>query len=142
MKANQFAKNDEGVSAVIGVILMVAITVILAAVVAAFVFGMVGQTQRKNTPMFSVVKTSGDTLSVTLKDFNGAQKITDLTFTSPAANAPAALYPSTASPVVYPSIGVPFDAKWTSGTPFNSPNHVVATAVVDGTTVIVINTNI
>ena len=38
--ANKFAKNDEAVSAVIGVILMVAITVILAAVIAAFVFGM------------------------------------------------------------------------------------------------------
>ena len=37
-KANKFVKNDEGVSAVIGVILMVAITVILAAVIAAFVF--------------------------------------------------------------------------------------------------------
>ncbi len=35
-------KNDEAVSPVIGVILMVAITVILAAVIAAFVFGMSG----------------------------------------------------------------------------------------------------
>lgn len=33
-------KNEEAVSPVIGVILMVAITVILAAVIAAFVFGM------------------------------------------------------------------------------------------------------
>jgi len=33
---------DDGVSPVIGVILMVALTVILAAVIAAFVFGMVG----------------------------------------------------------------------------------------------------
>jgi len=35
-----FRKNEEAVSPVIGVILMVAITVILAAVIAAFVFGM------------------------------------------------------------------------------------------------------
>ena len=35
-------KNEEAVSPVIGVILMVAITVILAAVIAAFVFGMTG----------------------------------------------------------------------------------------------------
>ncbi|MEM2991626.1 MAG: type IV pilin N-terminal domain-containing protein, partial [Halobacteria archaeon] len=33
-------KSEEAVSPVIGVILMVAITVILAAVIAAFVFGM------------------------------------------------------------------------------------------------------
>ena len=38
----KFNKNDEAVSPVIGVILMVAITVILAAVIAAFVFGMAG----------------------------------------------------------------------------------------------------
>ncbi len=39
-KANQFVKEEDAVSPVIGVILMVAITVILAAVIAAFVFGM------------------------------------------------------------------------------------------------------
>jgi flagellin-like protein len=36
----KFRKDEEAVSPVIGVILMVAITVILAAVIAAFVFGM------------------------------------------------------------------------------------------------------
>ncbi|HJH28306.1 MAG TPA: type IV pilin [Methanosarcinaceae archaeon] len=39
-KANNFLKEEDAVSPVIGVILMVAITVILAAVIAAFVFGM------------------------------------------------------------------------------------------------------
>jgi len=38
--------NEEAVSPVIGVILMVAITVILAAVIAAFVFGMAGNIQK------------------------------------------------------------------------------------------------
>ena len=38
--AEKFPKNDDAVSPVIGVILMVAITVILAAVIAAYVFGM------------------------------------------------------------------------------------------------------
>ncbi|MDG6250158.1 type IV pilin N-terminal domain-containing protein [Methanocalculus sp.] len=38
-------RNDDAVSPVIGVILMVAITVILAAVIAAFVFGLVGNVQ-------------------------------------------------------------------------------------------------
>lgn len=43
MKSNRkFSKDEEAVSPVIGVILMVAITVILAAVIAAFVFGMGG----------------------------------------------------------------------------------------------------
>jgi len=42
-------KNDEAVSPVIGVILMVAVTVILAAVIAAFVFGMAGNLQSAKT---------------------------------------------------------------------------------------------
>jgi archaeal type IV pilus assembly protein PilA len=45
-------QKDEAVSPVIGVILMVAIVVILAAVIAAFVFGMAGSTQSsKNVGM-------------------------------------------------------------------------------------------
>jgi flagellin-like protein len=42
----KFMKNEDAVSPVIGVILMVAITVILAAVIAAFVFGMAGNIQK------------------------------------------------------------------------------------------------
>ncbi|NVO67774.1 type IV pilin [Methanofollis tationis] len=45
----QFVQNEEAVSPVIGVILMVAITVILAAVIAAFVFGMAGNVQTSKT---------------------------------------------------------------------------------------------
>ena len=42
MMNNMKLKNEDAVSPVIGVILMVAVTVILAAVIAAFVFGMAG----------------------------------------------------------------------------------------------------
>ncbi len=41
----KFMNDEEAVSPVIGVILMVAITVILAAVIAVFVFGMAGDVQ-------------------------------------------------------------------------------------------------
>ena len=44
-KEMKFNKNEEAVSPVIGVILMVAITVILAAVIAVFVFGMADDIQ-------------------------------------------------------------------------------------------------
>jgi flagellin-like protein len=46
-------KNDLAVSPVIGVILMVAITVVLAAVIAAFVFGMSG-----NIPKNKIISVS------------------------------------------------------------------------------------
>lgn len=49
MRKKGFAKNEEGVSPVIGVILMVAITVILAAVIASFVFGL-GANTPKSAP--------------------------------------------------------------------------------------------
>jgi len=42
-------KNEEAVSPVIGVILMVAVTVILAAIIAAFVFNMAGNIQSSKT---------------------------------------------------------------------------------------------
>jgi len=45
----KFRENEEAVSPVIGVILMVAITVILAAVIAAFVFGMGSNVQTTKT---------------------------------------------------------------------------------------------
>jgi flagellin-like protein len=45
----KFRENEEAVSPVIGVILMVAITVILAAVIAAFVFGMGSSVQTTKT---------------------------------------------------------------------------------------------
>ena len=57
-----FTKNDEAVSPVIGVILMVAITVILAAVIAAFVFGMAGNIQ--TTKVVSLTMTDAGTHGV------------------------------------------------------------------------------
>lgn len=61
----KFGKNEEAVSPVIGVILMVAITVILAAVIAAFVFGMgppvkAPQTQLKFAATVTVLKINHD----------------------------------------------------------------------------------
>jgi len=61
-------KNEEAVSPVIGVILMVAITVILAAVIAAFVFGMAGNVQK--TKVVSVTMTRTNTSAVSAM-FNG-----------------------------------------------------------------------
>jgi len=57
-------KNEEAVSPVIGVILMVAITVILAAVIAAFVFNMAGSIQKTHVVMFTLQKTGTDTIMV------------------------------------------------------------------------------
>jgi flagellin-like protein len=69
--------DEEAVSPVIGVILMVAIVVILAAVIAAFVFGMAGSTQTTKT--VGMVVTPTDYGGVILwqggSDINGLQKV-------------------------------------------------------------------
>lgn len=56
--------NDDAVSPVIGVILMVAITVILAAVIAAFVFNMAGSVQGGKT-VGVTAKLDGDNIVIT-----------------------------------------------------------------------------
>ena len=56
--------NDDAVSPVIGVILMVAITVILAAVIAAFVFGMAGSVQ-KTKVVAAVATQEGSAIIIT-----------------------------------------------------------------------------
>jgi archaeal type IV pilus assembly protein PilA len=63
-------KNDEAVSPVIGVILMVAITVILAAVIAAFVFGMSGNISKTKVVAATVSQPNATAVSVT---YNGGQ---------------------------------------------------------------------
>jgi len=66
----KIVKNEEAVSPVIGVILMVAITVILAAVIAAFVFN-IGGTQTK-TPVASLTATaSSTTKNITISHSGG-----------------------------------------------------------------------
>ena len=69
-----FTKNDEAVSPVIGVILMVAITVILAAVIAAFVFGMAGNVQ--STKIVSFTATKNATGYVTVTNMGGSDVAT------------------------------------------------------------------
>jgi flagellin-like protein len=63
-------KNDEAVSPVIGVILMVAITVILAAVIAAFVFGMSGNINK--TKIVAVTAQQPDLKHITVT-YQGGQ---------------------------------------------------------------------
>jgi archaeal type IV pilus assembly protein PilA len=63
-------KNDEAVSPVIGVILMVAITVILAAVIAAFVFGMSGNISK--TKIVAVTSQQPDARHITVT-YQGGQ---------------------------------------------------------------------
>ncbi len=158
MKANRFSKNDEGVSAVIGVILMVAITVILAAVIAAFVFGMVGGVSQKKSPAFTMKRdilagsTTTPCIDVTYQDAGGVAALNTLTITSPTSGVAwnAQTGAGAASTVLGYSATAPTSATLTigsmnqiSGTSItSSPAHIVLTGSCDGTTQVVIDTTV
>ncbi|MCQ1538964.1 type IV pilin [Methanocalculus taiwanensis] len=77
-------RNDDAVSPVIGVILMVAITVILAAVIAAFVFGLVGNVQGAKVVGLTVSQTNATYGEIT---WQGGADLTNIAYwnvTSPA----------------------------------------------------------
>jgi len=74
-----FRENEDAVSPVIGVILMVAITVILAAVIAAFVFGMTGSVQTTKTVAVTAHVNDEKYLVVTFQGGADAGSVQNLT---------------------------------------------------------------
>jgi len=83
-------KNDEAVSPVIGVILMVAITVILAAVIAAFVFGMSGNISKTKIVSVSGTRTNATSISVVYSGGQDAPSLNEIQYTVNGVNPTAA----------------------------------------------------
>ena len=75
IKKGSFTKGEDAVSPVIGVILMVAITVILAAVIGAFVFGMGGGVSKTYTVGVTAAQTGSDTIDVTFQGGSDADAL-------------------------------------------------------------------
>ena len=95
--------NEEAVSPVIGVILMVAITVILAAVIAVFVFGMTDDIQTSHT-VAATAKQAGTDIIVTFQGGADAAQVTALNTT---------IFSSTGNPTAHinmadPDVGYTF----------------------------------
>jgi len=82
-------KNEDAVSPVIGVILMVAITVILAAVIAAFVFGMAGNIQKTHTVAVTAQRTDSGHVVFTLSGGQDAATLEVINFTTSTNTTPA-----------------------------------------------------
>jgi flagellin-like protein len=87
--------NSEAVSPVIGVILMVAITVILAAVIAAFVFGMAGQIEKPKT--VAITQAQRDSTTVTFTNMGGPdiEQLESLSIAGDIAGSPILTMPVT-----------------------------------------------
>jgi len=80
-------KNEDAVSPVIGVILMVAITVILAAVIAAFVFGMAGNIQKTKVVAATEYRANSSYVIVTYKGGQDAGTLGGIAFQVDGTNA-------------------------------------------------------
>lgn len=74
-------QNEDGVSPVIGVILMVAVTVILSAVIAAFAFGMAGSQTNPHTVAFNVKHVNSTFVTVMNYGGGDVQMLTDVQVT-------------------------------------------------------------
>ncbi len=125
--------DEKGVSPVIGVILMVAITVILAAVIASFVFGLGGSVKPVKTPGFSVTRIDSDTVQVTLTSKGGANEIKDCNVTGDVDDNDVASDPS--------------DNGWDVGEVMTINNataasHIIITCDVDGNKQVVLDTTV
>ena len=99
MKANRkFSKDEEAVSPVIGVILMVAITVILAAVIAAFVFGMGSSLKKTYTIGATASQTNETNVDIT---YTGGPDHNSVSYLTYSVNAQPAYQNTSALTVGY-----------------------------------------
>jgi len=121
-------ENEEAVSPVIGVILMVAITVILAAVIAAFVFGMGSDVQTTKTVGVTASINSSQYLIVTVQGGGDVNTLSNLTMTTNGTLQTDALSPA--------GVGKSFS----SDAPIVSGSHVVVVAhFADGSSQVVLD---
>jgi flagellin-like protein len=145
-------KNDEAVSPVIGVILMVAITVILAAVIAAFVFGMSGNITKTKIVAVTVQQPTANQIVVT---YNGGQDAQTFKFANVSIDQGTGSTATTwtwtpAAPAGYPalmgylnpSVGATTTALANPTTnDFSGRDHVVVTGTfTDGAQQVLIDT--
>ena len=143
-------KNDEAVSPVIGVILMVAITVILAAVIAAFVFGMSGNISKTKVVAVTSQQPDGTHIVVTYQggqdagSFNyGTVTVTPgagtVTYVNPASKFGNGTAIAAGSlQILGADVGTTVTAV---GTDFSGKDHVVVTGTfTDGTSQVLLDT--
>jgi flagellin-like protein len=151
--------NDEGVSPVIGVILMVAITVILAAVIAGFVFGMAGQITKPKTVAVTAQQPDATNIIATYQGGQDAGTLYAIRATLVTAEAtpvtylgerngvtavvkgvtPGAAFTDAGTVAVPVGTSIPFTA--TGGGTFSGKDHLTVTGVFgDGTESVILDT--
>jgi flagellin-like protein len=147
-------KNDEAVSPVIGVILMVAITVILAAVIAAFVFGMSGNIAKTKVVAVTAQQPDGTHITITYQGGQDAQSFDYGTLIVTPGNTPAQVITfangvshfggngTVIAAGAVSTVGADVGSYVTAvGTDFSGKDHVVATGrFTDGSAQVLLDT--
>ena len=141
-KKGSFKKGEDAVSPVIGVILMVAITVILAAVIGAFVFGM-GSGVKKTYIVAATASQMGDDITVTYNGGPDAGQVDFVNVTSAGSGGtpavPYVLLGGTTGTGVNGTVGS--SKKFTDAGSGGKTDHVVVTATfVDDSTQVILDT--
>ncbi len=83
-------KNEKGVSEVMSTILLVSVTVILAAIIAAFVFGLIGNIHGGKIVASTIERTNSSYVSVTFVGGQNANSVTGINWT--VGGNPATIY--------------------------------------------------
>lgn len=129
MKANRkISKDEDAVSPVIGVILMVAITVILAAVIAPFIFGMSGSLKKSYLVAVTVSQSGPNTIDFTYQGGPDHDLVVGLNF-------------SVGSSGVRTPVPSPFTGETWSCPAITDRDHVVVSAYFsDGSEQVILDT--
>ena len=137
-------KNDEAVSPVIGVILMVAITVILAAVIAAFVFGMSGNISKTKTVAVTVQKVNSSYISIMNNGGQDGSSLVKLNATTqPALTACDGATPAVAGYCSKTGTPVPVGATMGLGGTYTSKTQVIVVGEFnDGSQQVLLDTSV
>jgi len=129
----KFTRNEDAVSPVIGVILMVAITVILAAVIAAFVFGMAGNISKTKVVAATVQQPDATHIVVTYQGGQDAGTFSGANITVTPSDGGTPTWPASCNTPgpgghLSTTVGSSCTATYTTGATFAARDHVVVTA--------------
>lgn len=138
-------RNDDAVSPVIGVILMVAITVILAAVIAAFVFGLVGNVGGAKVVGVTTALDGANNVSVSWQGGGDLSAISSLAATL-GGSTDAKIYKegddTEVSPADYPpKVGERWIAAFGTGNTTAGQRFVLVATFTDGAEQVLVDKN-
>jgi len=141
-------KNDAAVSPVIGTILMVAVTVILAAVIASFVFGTSGNIQKTKVVAATAQLENTGSIVIVFQGGQDSESLTGINITAPNSSVfytstpegeltiSTATSPAVAKPKIGASMKLSPGPDWPSG----QKHVVVVGAFTDGASQVILDT--